>query len=181
VTNAEEMDRVLINIHCVDDPVIADAQPAAIRAFQTVMRESSETSSHLVDPGFNSRPDVRWKFDERFVEASVENLEGAHRALSLAGPGLDVLGLFLLGLCKRRFEFGCELEFIFQEVIEGTPKLGKLRFGKMMQLRFDLLDLAHGSNSAPNAIGFKGERRKAESGGRKGAEDGGWFRSEDSG
>jgi len=56
---------------------------------------------------------------------------------------LDALRFFLLGLCERCFEFRRELEFIFQEVIEGTAELRELSLGKMVQLGFDLLDLAH--------------------------------------
>src|ERR1700719_3769736 len=36
VADAEEMKRVLIDIHGVDDAIIADAQPTAVRAFQSV-------------------------------------------------------------------------------------------------------------------------------------------------
>jgi len=33
MTDAEEMNRVLINIHSVNDPIVADAEPTAVRAF----------------------------------------------------------------------------------------------------------------------------------------------------
>jgi 7-cyano-7-deazaguanine synthase in queuosine biosynthesis len=50
VADAEEMKRVLIDIHGVDDAIIADAQPTAVRAFQSVMRKSSKTPAHSSIP-----------------------------------------------------------------------------------------------------------------------------------
>jgi hypothetical protein len=49
----------------------------------------------------------------------------------------------LLGLFKGRLEFGSELEFVFEEVIEQTPELRELSPRKLVQLSFDLLDLTH--------------------------------------
>jgi hypothetical protein len=123
MAHAEKMNRVLGDIDGVNDAVIAHSKPAAIRAFQAMMRESRQTSAHLVDPGLDSGAEIGRKLEKRSVEAGVEDLEGAHQALDLTYPGANALRFFLLGLLEGGLEFRSELELVFQNVIEQTTEL----------------------------------------------------------
>ena len=147
MTDAEKVNRVLFNIDGVNDAVIAHSKPAAIRAFQTMMWESVQTSAHFVDPSLDACAEMRRKLEKRSVEAGVENLEGAHQPLNLACPTPDTLRFFLLGLFDGGLEFGGELEIVLQKVVKQNAKLRELSPRKLVQLGFDFFDLAHALNS----------------------------------
>jgi hypothetical protein len=110
-----------------------------------MVREGPETSSHLVNAGFDSRAKRLRKFEKRSVETAVVDLEGAHAALTFTCPGTHSLRFFILGLFQGGFKFGRELKFIFQKVIEQSAELPELSSRKLVQLGLDLFDLAHAS------------------------------------
>ena len=126
-----------------------------------MVRKSPQTSSHLVDAGFDSRPDICRKLEKRGVEAAVENLEGAHWALALTGSGVDALRLFLLRLFKGSFKLRREFEFVLQKIVERTPELRQLSLRKLMKLGFDLFDLAHCCRVTEAGLRDKEGRRRA--------------------
>lgn len=68
--DAKEVNGVLLNIHGVNYAVVAHAQPATIRPFQAMMRESMQTCAHLVDPGL----DARLKLCRQFEKAASNPL-----------------------------------------------------------------------------------------------------------
>lgn len=163
VPDAEKVDRVLVDIDDVNNAVVAHSKPTAVGPFQAMMRESVQTSAHLVDSGFDSCAEIGRKLEKRSDEAGVENLEGAHQPLNLSCSRTDTLRFFLLGLFEGGLEFGGELKIVLQKVIEQNAKLRELSLRKLVQLGFDLFDLAHVSNCRLPAVSFKPDcKRRVE-------------------
>jgi hypothetical protein len=71
MADAEKVNRVLVNVHGVNDAVIAYSKSTAIRAFQAMMRESGQTSAHFVDPGLDSGAESWREFEKRSVDGGV--------------------------------------------------------------------------------------------------------------
>ena len=97
-----------------------------------MMRKGTQPSAHIVDPGLDSRSQIRWKLKKRSVKAGVENLEGAHQVLNLACPRATTLRSLLLGLFDGRLKLGREFEFVLQKVVEQLTKVRELSLGKAL-------------------------------------------------
>jgi len=51
MSHCQQMNDVMLGVECVDDTIVAGAEPVPIRTLQAVVRKSAEAKSHLVDLG----------------------------------------------------------------------------------------------------------------------------------
>lgn len=63
-----------------------------------------------------------------------------------------------LGLLDRILEFGCELQIVFNDVIEPFTNLTKFRLRQLTEFRFHLLYFAHNEMIDGVPFGFKREK-----------------------
>lgn len=59
--DGEEMNRVLLQVECVNDSLVAGTSTKTIRAFQPMMREDIETGTDFIDLRFDARSKGGWQ------------------------------------------------------------------------------------------------------------------------
>jgi hypothetical protein len=93
--HSKEVDRIVGDIKGVNDSIIAHAQTVSIAADQTMMRETFQAQSYLIDFGFDSLPDVTWQSKKSAIKSRVINLKSGTAAIRACGRAAVARETFL--------------------------------------------------------------------------------------
>src|ERR1039458_10422275 len=94
MADAQQVDDVSLRVEGVDDAIISHPQPVTVMPFQAVMRKRFQPQSHLINFGFDARPDFRRQFQKDGVKGGVTNLQGRAHVSRLACAWKNSGGIF---------------------------------------------------------------------------------------
>lgn len=150
----QQMKLVGGNVEGVNDPIIANAEPESLAAYESVMRKLSELPPHVLKLRLNSIPQRFGKFKQRCVKRRIINMRcRAH--LRFAYTRTNALLHFLFRLPNLSFEFRRKLQFIFDQIFEIIAHPAHVLDGKLANIRLNLLNRSHYITMSPCRLSRK--------------------------